>query len=98
MSASLIFIRRMYVWGDLTTKTEPGNLTMVKMNAVSAVVLGGIGFHETGDIAAANGTKVIITILTILDIYLLPCIDSIFDEAEKLFICQDIKLCIDAPK
>ena len=35
---------------------------MAKMKAVSVVVLGGIGFHGTGDLAAATGTMVGTTI------------------------------------
>ena len=41
------------VWRDFDTKNEPGNLTLVKMNPVSVVVLVSIGFHGIGDLAAA---------------------------------------------
>ena len=37
------------------TESEPGNLRIVKMNAVSVVVMGGIGFHGIGDLVTVNG-------------------------------------------
>ena len=33
-------------WHEFNTEKEPGNLTLVKMNAVSVVVRGGICFHR----------------------------------------------------
>ena len=56
------------------------------MNIVSVVVFGGIGFHEIGDLAAANGTMVSSTIRIIPDEYLIPYIDSILGETDTLFI------------
>ena len=45
------------------------------MNAVSDVVLGGVGFHEIGGLSAANGTVVSTTIWTFPNNYLFPYID-----------------------
>ena len=65
------------------------------MSAVSVVVLGGIGFHEI----ATNGNTVSTTLRIIPDYYMLPCIKSIFDEAEiSLFVKITIRMRIRAPK
>ena len=42
-------------------------MTLVKMNAVSAAILGGKGFHGIGDLAAANSTQVSTTFRTFPD-------------------------------
>ena len=41
---------RAIAWCNFTTENEPANLTIVKINAVSVVVLRGIGFHGIGDL------------------------------------------------
>ena len=51
--------------------------------ALPVVVLGSIGFHGIGDLAAANGTTVSTKIRTIPDLNLLPYIDSIFVRQDK---------------
>ena len=78
---------RTIVWRDFTTENEPGNMVLVKMNAVAVVVLGGIDFHGIGDLAAGNSSMVSTTIRTFPDYYLFPYNENIFDEAEKPFIC-----------
>ena len=50
--------KRALVWFDFNTENEPGDPGIVKMNAVSVVVLGGTGFHGIGDLAAATGTMI----------------------------------------
>ena len=55
------------VWCDFTTENEPGNMRLFKIYAKSLVVLGCIGFHGIGDLAAADGTMVSTTIQTFLD-------------------------------
>ena len=55
MSALVIFFRKKYwpiIWCDFNTKNEPGNMALVRMNAVSVVVLGGIGFNGIGDLTS----------------------------------------------
>ena len=66
---------------------QPGNMPLVKINAVSAVVTGSIGFRGIGDLTSANGTMVSTTIRKIPDKYLSPYIDSIYDRVGKLFVC-----------
>ena len=60
---------RITVLYAFTIENEPGNLTLVKMTAVSVVLLGGIDFHGITDLAAANGSMQVHRVANIDQLY-----------------------------